>query len=729
MWLLARPGPVLGIFLATVALSFSAGCSESSTDPADPDPTGPADPDPTGPADPSNPWQLTVEETAEALGDPDRAEDGVRSILANLGVGVYSANATQIFAGSETSAQDLWLYDFEIPALARGAIEESVPFTRFAAAVASAGASVGAETLLAHYRNAYSAQPGAFLVALLDETGLTLEGSPQTVHLTPLQEWLLFLDAFVPPPVASGGVGPVTAPVDGGSFILPAQTDGCSGFQGAGLTPGWGVAGPPADLPAHADPTTILQLATLRQMLNADIQLSNEEAHHLQPEGNHDVPPHTMVLAAVVGFDHVPPPVSPCRTDLWGAFTGLTPGPDGRRGIPGVLVEWNLDFEFFEEHGALERDDGGPWFPGVPGLTGQDGRTELHFTAKDEATRGLGVETLDSRLVTASFELGGGLQQVFPLVDPSVIQSFIEPVHHAVPQLVTVEWHEGFEVTLWAGWSSHAFAFDPGAIAGAESRVGFDPPTSARSPLDLPELSVESCGMFSEGLLLDGLQLFQADASAAGQTAWMSVVSEKAEDGFTASIEFTGHAAGAAVSHQGSAAEASTESLVDRGMDPAVYVFHIENPGADTVQLNVVWEYEGELAGEAEYSQWWVDAVLRVRSCDEEDGGPDSEWDTPFLGYDDEFPGPGSGAGQVVITEELVQVQLILMAGVLANARLQDDQGLPPVESSASVEGSLTFSIHSSHDPEAPAPPSDPGLQSTSLTSGFERTRRGRGPP
>ncbi len=725
----SRPGLVPGFLLVVIVLGFPAACGDSSSDPTSPDPSGPedpADPDPD-PGDPASPWALTVAETAEALRDPDRVEDGVRSVLANLGVGVYTANGTQVFAGSETSAEDFWLYDFEIPALAWGALQASHPFTHLADAVASLGAAVQAESLLAHFREAYAGHPEAFLVALLHESGLSLEGSPEAVHLTPFQEWLLLLDAFVPTPRPPGNADSPAAVATGASSQPPAQTTGCEAFQGAGLTPGWGIAGPPTSLPPGVDPAAIMQVAALRQLFVADVQLSDERAHHLHPDGNHDVPPHTMMITAVVGFHGFPADVIACRPDLWGTLTGVTPGADGTWGIPDVRVDWDLSYEFFEEHGRLETGEGSPWFPGVPAFTDSQGRVDLQFTARDEDTRGVGVETEDARMVSAAFDVGTRLQQIFPIEYPAIISTFFEPVHHSIPQLVTVEWHEGLEMDLWTGWSTDAIAWEMAALAGAFTVVGHGPEVVARSPATLPELFVGSCGFYSRGLELEGLEGFYADASAGGQTAWMQTTVEHPEDEFAASIEFLGHVRGTAVDHIGSFAEAATEAVDEWSFDPAVYVFNIENPGADTLQFRIDWEYEGEVAGEPEYSQWWVDAFLRVRSCDGDDGGPDSEWE-PFLGYDDEFPGPGSGAEDVWVTEELVQVHLLLSAGALANAVLRDDMGLPPLESSASVNGSLTVSLRSIHDPGVALTSATPTPSRTSAPGLIERKRPPRRP-
>ena len=73
--------------------------------------------------------KLSPTETADALADPERAEIGVWSLLANLGIGVYTGDGEQIFAGSELSEHDFWLYDFELPLLAHLAQGDPRPFS------------------------------------------------------------------------------------------------------------------------------------------------------------------------------------------------------------------------------------------------------------------------------------------------------------------------------------------------------------------------------------------------------------------------------------------------------------------------------------------------------------------------------------------------------------------------------------------------------------------------
>ncbi len=65
----------LFVFLLTACnLPFSSGTGSGARDPGK--------------------MQLGIAETVVALGDPEHAEDGVWSLLANLGIGVYTGDGT-----------------------------------------------------------------------------------------------------------------------------------------------------------------------------------------------------------------------------------------------------------------------------------------------------------------------------------------------------------------------------------------------------------------------------------------------------------------------------------------------------------------------------------------------------------------------------------------------------------------------------------------------------------
>ena len=256
----------------------------------------------------------------------------------------------------------------------------------------------------------------------------------------------------------------------------------------------------------------------------------------------------------------------------------------------------------------------------------------------------------------------------------------------------------GDELNLhfWAGKDPDQFGGDNmGALAGAIS--GSEYGTSYRKenqPPDLPMLSDASCGFFTEGFHLIGSQQFAASGTAGGQTATAVFSSSKQTDnGNRVALNFEGEAVATAVNEIGTWAEAASEEVDEFVHQPAILVFEVDNPQADSLILTFTWNVSGSLGGEPDYSQWWADAFYRVRSCGDDDGGPSSHWQLLFS-FDDEFPGSGPGNQEILLVEEHSQVHLMFEAGALANAVIPPGDE-PPVESWASVSASLQADLQS----------------------------------
>jgi hypothetical protein len=261
----------------------------------------------------------------------------------------------------------------------------------------------------------------------------------------------------------------------------------------------------------------------------------------------------------------------------------------------------------------------------------------------------------------------------------------------------------GDELNLhfWAGKDPDQFGGDNmGALAGAIS--GSEYGTSYRKenqPPDLPMLSDASCGFFTEGFHLIGSQQFAASGTAGGQTATAVFSSSKQTDnGNRVALNFEGEAVATAVNEIGTWAEAASEEVDEFVHQPAILVFEVDNPQADSLILTFTWNVSGSLGGEPDYSQWWADAFYRVRSCGDDDGGPSSHWQLLFS-FDDEFPGSGPGNQEILLVEERSQVHLMFEAGALANAVIPPGDE-PPVESWASVSASLQADLQSYFSPD-----------------------------
>jgi hypothetical protein len=669
---------VLPLLLAAAGVT---ACSDDSTGVTPP----PDDPTPPPPVVDTMP-RLSPSETAQALSDPDRAEEGVWSILANLGIGVYRGDGTQVFAGSERSATDFWVYDFEIALLASMPGEAWRTFEDFHRGLASVGVELSVDELLGIYQRAYAAQPGEFLPALLSEIGPSLDGPPDQIVLDPLQEWLLFIDGFVPPNPPLAG----DASVGGASWAPPSSAGSgtCAGFGGP-LDPGWGLAGRDPENPGlgGVPPALLAGLLTLSQSLRVDVVLSSEVGHHRHPDGNEGIAPDSVVFETVAEFQLPPSGVLSCRPDLWTNVSPPGGEPGGLWGIPGVDVDWHLSEEVFGRHGQLTTDEGTPWSPGFPTVTDDTGRSRLVFVAMEEAGRGVGPleEEPEPAMVHAFLDLQQAAQAAFAS-EPAAVAYL--PLRHAVPpQFVQIEWHAGVPMSLWTGKDPDQFGPLVGALAGALSGPDWgDPFAVAASPAGLEALSGDDCGHFPPGLHLTGVQEFLADASALGHVATMRTRTELTDDSTQVFIEFEAEAAAVGLDWEGSFAEASTEELDPIWEWPALLVLDIVNPELDSLEVVFRWELGGSVTGEPDYSQWWGDAHYRVRTCE----SPTEDWRTMF-GLDDEFPEPAADSLVVPVDAEHTQIHLLISAGALANAYLPEDE--PPVESAGQMMGSLRVSL------------------------------------
>ncbi len=148
----------------------------------------------------SPPQTLLVEpsEIAEALDDPSTMNLGVWSLVYSLGIGVYRPDGMVVLQGAETSEDDLWLYDRQIPQLAKAATVRS-SFSRYYEKVAETFEfryGINAEAMLALYATEYTVwNDDSFLAVLFESMGLNFyEEDPE---LTQLQELLLFWDGFI----------------------------------------------------------------------------------------------------------------------------------------------------------------------------------------------------------------------------------------------------------------------------------------------------------------------------------------------------------------------------------------------------------------------------------------------------------------------------------------------------------------------------------------------------
>lgn len=139
-----------------------------------------------------NPSQvrLSAAKTASDLTDPGKAQQGVWSLLANLGIGVYTGTGKQVMPGSETSEDDFWLYDFDVPGLARMANQPGGHVGDLSKALTKWGYPITSGELVGLYRDMFASRKDDFTPRLFRIWHIPLGDNPR---LTRLQAWLLLV--------------------------------------------------------------------------------------------------------------------------------------------------------------------------------------------------------------------------------------------------------------------------------------------------------------------------------------------------------------------------------------------------------------------------------------------------------------------------------------------------------------------------------------------------------
>ncbi len=346
--------------------------------------------------------RLSVAETAADLLDPRRVDIGVWAMIDHLGLGVYRADGTQVLPGSETGSGSVWLYDFQVAVLARMASAPALPFSTYTSYLAANGAKTDAPALLRAYADAYRASPKGYVPELVSDLGLAYAGDPQ---ISPLVEWLLFLDTFVPrnsasaaaagdAPVPSGD--PIAVPAAAHAQAARGQTSVCM-ISGDGEPSAWGAAHASALLAALIQQIRAADLMFEGMLLGQSIAVVSEQSGDAVHEG-HDGPGGSVRFAVHAQGNFVP--IDPlCGLPGVTVFAGVPIGPFA---LAGLDVVWKLEPDAALQHGQIREAD-----PGVPfgnpatiggAYTGQtsttgSGETAIEFQAREEPSRGKGNES------------------------------------------------------------------------------------------------------------------------------------------------------------------------------------------------------------------------------------------------------------------------------------------------------------------------------------------------
>jgi hypothetical protein len=476
------------------------------------------------------------ESAAAALLDPSRVEEGVWFLLRGLGIGVYTGEGAQVLAGSETSPKDFWLYDFEVPLLVRLAQEPSKPFSEFQPLLNDLGLKSSQEENLKLYKDVYDANSSAYLARLFASMGLLFEGDPQ---ITPLQEWLLLLDTFIPAnPTAQSGQGqPSFTRITWGEMVaishqatgagvglFPgfAQVESCGSIRGGTFQPNWGL------VRLHWGTATTSELIGLEtayyaihgpllaRSVKAELRPNKSIAH----EG-HRAPGGSITFAVSLKIDYgvgdmvLPAPICGYITNLDPSFTGA---------LPGAKVWWKI-ISAFREHGTFKDVRGHAFDGSIPTETDPSGKTSITFQARQEPANGEGqVKTIKAN-IQASFDPRVPIEAM-GLTDPRLLAFLPATIDVSSPESVTLEWHAlaSFKVdgVYWVAYhlTGTICALDQPFTLKAEQSLGGQPgvgefvfsPTSA-SGGDW-KYDGTMCG---EGgcLTVNGSSTFQLDNSVA----------------------------------------------------------------------------------------------------------------------------------------------------------------------------------------------------------------------
>lgn len=384
--------------------------------------------------------QLDAAATAKALSDPERAELGVWSLVANLGIGVYTGEGKQVLAGSETGPDDFWLYDFEIPILVQMATKLKQPFSETHSFIAGLGYDGTEGELLRLYRDVYAEFADSFLVSFFSESGLSFEGEPE---LTPLQQWLLLVDTFVPP--NGGGVDTLDTSVEGeedaSSSAESNQRLLCGTIQGGMVQPRWGLIEGTTDLKAimaARDAYFLMHMHLQIHSVEATIRASADEVH----EGHGGPGDEVRISVSLV----YPVPTHFIEIPVGGITCGSLINLDFPGGLAGPLkraeITWQIS-DVFADHGSFDKV--AP--DSIPTYTDDLGQGSITFRAQEEAANGAGQEMLTVGHIIASYNL----RQYFLSQPYFNVRDFSLPVRLPIlpPIAVRIGWHEsGLHVRL-----------------------------------------------------------------------------------------------------------------------------------------------------------------------------------------------------------------------------------------------------------------------------------------
>ncbi len=314
--------------------------------------------------------------TVADLADPDRAESGVWSLLANLGIGVYSPDGTQILAGSETGPDDFFLNDFQVEWLVGLSQQPDQPFADLHLFLTQFGAQFNEDEMLAIYREAYEENASEWLPSFVKASGVDLSAPPR---LNPLVMWVMALDVLPPNGEEQNAVearlpspdlpNAATALFRPGTVVgQEAQsTDPCKMIVDARKKSGWGwvskvrgfykaISGSinnaskgAAPAKAILNPKDLLHALMMHGLVDIQLGITADIVHERHTGGLWRNTADEIEMKVIAKFVWDMPKNDRCMIDL---LKGFNIPPKGGKGLEGVRVEWTFS-PLFGERGSF----------------------------------------------------------------------------------------------------------------------------------------------------------------------------------------------------------------------------------------------------------------------------------------------------------------------------------------------------------------------------------------
>lgn len=409
--------------------------------------------------------KLDPASTAQALADPVLAEEGVWSVLANLGIGVYAFSGEQILAGSGTGPDDFWLNEFQVPLLAEMAGQEPLPFSAYLEFIAQFGFEVTESELSADYQAVYEANRDEWLPQLLSAMGVDFTEPPP---LTPFLLWLLFVDTVVPP----NGEAPTTA-LRGVNLLAPMSATGVLvgadepclfgkdtfgeslwglAYKGAKYAKGiadavkeyGGTVGAARAAMAAPDWANAVVMQTLIEL---DVEVGVNQVHELHSDGQWLSTPDEVDILATASFVADIPDDARCVIK---ALTGVDLKASGTKDLEGMQVRWTYS-PVFGEHGTFRVTNDSETSHTVNHLDATGQQWILYVSPGENADRSkkkeaTGFDRFEPAASLMPFSETGIIEATFLVNMADIFNMFADAASIMFPRvetaLVVVEWHE-----------------------------------------------------------------------------------------------------------------------------------------------------------------------------------------------------------------------------------------------------------------------------------------------